>query len=53
MSPIELNEFLFLCEKAGFKTLGEVIAYMREQGINWRQLFNELDALLFPEFISK
>lgn len=53
MSLYEWREFLFLCKLAGFKKLDEVFAYMRKEGINCRQLFNELDALLFPEFISK
>lgn len=52
MSKRDLYEFLFLCKLAGFKTLGEVNAYMNQEGINWRQLFYELDALLFPEFIN-
>ena len=52
MSKRDLYEFLFLCKMAGFKNLDEVMAYMKKEGINWRQLFNELDALLFPEFIN-
>lgn len=48
----DLKEFLFLCNKAGFKTLGEVMAYMKKEGITWRQLFIELYCVLFPEFIN-
>lgn len=48
-----LDEFFFLCRKAGFKTIGEVCEYMGEQGITAQQLFNELDALCFPEFIDE
>lgn len=47
----ELTEFLFLCKEAGFNTLGEVAAYMDKHGLTAWQLFNELDAVLFPEFI--
>lgn len=52
MTKRDLYEFLFLCKMAGFKTLGEVMAYMKKEGITWRQLFIELDCVLFPEFIS-
>lgn len=48
-----LSEFLFLCRKAGFKTVGEVCEYMGEQGITAQQLFYELDALCFPKYIGK
>lgn len=47
----ELTEFIFVCKKSGFNTLGEVAAYMDKHGLTVWQLFNELDAVLFPEFI--
>ena len=47
----ELTEFLFLCKKAGFNTLAEIAAYMDKRGLTVWQLFNELDAVLFHEFI--
>lgn len=45
MSIRELDEFLYLCRKAGFKTIGEVYEHMKKKGINFRRLFHELDAL--------
>lgn len=51
MSILDLREFLFLCDKAGFKTIGEVHEYMKERNLDWLHLFYELDALLFPQFI--
>lgn len=51
MSLLDLQEFLWLCKKAGFKTMGEVQEYMQERYLDWQHLFYELDALLFPEFI--
>lgn len=47
----ELIEFLFVCKEAGFNTLAEVAAYMDKYGLTVWQLFDELDAVLFPEFI--
>lgn len=47
----ELTEFLFVCKKAGFNTLAEVAAYIDKYGLTVWQLFNELDAVLFPKFI--
>lgn len=44
------DELFFLCRKAGFKTLGEVIAYMRKERITAQQLFYELDAVCFPQW---
>lgn len=51
MSFLDLYEFLFLCKKAGFKTIGEVQKYMKERNLDCWHLFYELDALLFPKFI--
>lgn len=48
MSIRELDEFLYLCRKAWFKTIGEVHEYMKKEGINFRRIFHELDALFFP-----
>ena len=48
MSIRELDEFLYLCRKAGSKTIGEVHEYMKKEGINFRRIFHELDALFFP-----
>jgi hypothetical protein len=48
MTLYELDEFIFLCKQAKFKTLDEVNNYCKENCINWKQLFNELDGLLFP-----
>ena len=45
------EELIFLCERAGFKTPAEVVAYMQREGINCVELYNELDALCFPKFI--
>lgn len=47
----ELTEFIFVCKKTGFNTLAEIAAYMDKRGLTVWQLFNELDAVLFPEFI--
>lgn len=47
----ELTEFIFVCKKTGFNTLAEVKAYMDKHGLTVWQLFYELDAVLFPEFI--
>ena len=47
----ELTEFLFVCKQSGFNTLAEVAAYMDKRGLTVWQLFNELDAVLFPKFI--
>lgn len=47
----ELTEFLFVCKKAGFNTLADVAAYMNKYGLTVWQLFDELDAVLFPKFI--
>lgn len=52
MSLLFLEEFFFLCKKAGFKNLGDVNDYMVENNINYMQLYHELDALCFPEFIN-
>ena len=43
MSIRELQEFAFLCEKAGFTSCKEVSVYMDANGINRRELFNELN----------
>ena len=43
MSIRELQEFLFLCKMAGFTTCKEVSVYMDANGINCRELFNELN----------
>lgn len=48
----QINELIFLCKKAGFKTLAEVLNYMKKEGINANRLYDELDALCFPEYIS-
>lgn len=42
MNIKELNEFMYLCRRAGFATLGEVNSYMKAHGINCREFFNEL-----------
>jgi len=48
-----LEEFFFLCRKAGFKTVGEVCEYLEKEGITAQQLFNELDALCFPWYLDE
>lgn len=45
----ELYEFLFLCEEAGFRTLGEVYEFMKKYNMNDWQLFLFLDKLLFDK----
>lgn len=45
-----LEEFIFLCKLAGFRTIGEVQKYMRENNLDWKHLYYELDALCFPDF---
>ena len=53
MSIRNLDEFLFLCKESGFKTPAEVQEYERKEGITAKRLYDELDALCFPEWISK
>lgn len=46
-----LDEFIFLCELAGFRTFGELKKYMKENGLHaWLQAYRKLDALCFPDF---
>lgn len=46
------DEFFFLCQKAGFNTLGEIAAYMQKEGITSQRLYDELNALCFPQLIN-
>ena len=43
MSYRYFDDFVFLCHEAGFANVSEVIAYMRERGINCYELFDELN----------
>lgn len=51
MTIRKLDEFLFLCKESGFKTPAEVQEYERNEGITAKRLYDELDALCFPEWI--
>lgn len=49
MTVRNVDDFLTLCEMSGFGSIREIFAYMQEQGINCKQLFNELEALVFSK----
>ena len=53
MTIRKIDEFLFLCKESGFKTPAEVQDYEVKEGIECKRLYEELDALCFPEWISK
>ena len=51
MTLYGLDEFIFLCELAGFRTFGELKKFMRKNGIRtWLEAYRKLDALCFPDF---
>ena len=46
----ELTEFLFLCKKAGFNTLGEVNDLLKCNGVTWKDLYVTLDKILIKKY---
>lgn len=53
MSLMDFKEFCFLCQRAGFKNLGEVDLYCKLNCITCWQLFNELDEMFTPEYLKE
>lgn len=51
MSIKILYEFLFVCEKAGFKSVQDVQNYLLRNGMNAKQLFSELCDFMSIEFL--
>ena len=47
------KEFLFLCQKAGFKTLAQVEDYTRKKGLTPDELWLILEERCFPKFYKK
>ena len=50
MTLIELDEFLFMCEEVGFKTLGEVNDLLKRNGATWKDLYVTLDKILAKKY---
>ena len=50
MTLIELDEFLFMCEEVGFKTLGEVNELLKRNGVIWKDLYVTLDKILTKKY---
>ena len=50
MTLIELDEFLFMCEEVGFKTLGEVNELLKRNGVTWKDLYVTLDKILTKKY---
>ena len=50
MTLMELDEFLFMCEEVGFKTLGEVNELLKRNGVIWKDLYVTLDKILTKKY---
>ena len=50
MTLIELDEFLFMCEEVGFKTLGEVNDLLKRNGVTWKDLYVTLDNIMTKKY---
>lgn len=50
MTLMELDEFLFMCEEVGFKTLGEVNDLLKRNGVTWKDLYVTLDKILTKKY---
>ena len=50
MTLMELDEFLFMCEEVGFKSLGEVNELLKRNGVTWKDLYVTLDNILTKKY---
>lgn len=50
MTLMELDEFLFMCEEAGFKSLSEVNELLKRNGVTWKDLYVTLDNILTKKY---
>lgn len=50
MTLMELDEFLFMCEEVGFKSLSEVNELLKRNGVTWKDLYVTLDNILTKKY---